>query len=102
MHTRIRRTLLILLAGALLVLGHAPAEAATGADGPAPATAPFTMTGDGFGHGHGMSQYGAKGAATAGLSTQQILAFYYPGTGLTSLASSIKVPLKSSLSSLRL
>ncbi len=91
MHTRTRRTLTILFTGALLVLGHAAAEAAGAADGPAPATAPFTVTGDGFGHGHGMSQYGAKGAATAGLSTQQILAFYYPGTGLTSLATSIKV-----------
>jgi peptidoglycan hydrolase-like amidase len=36
--------------------------------------------GKGFGHGRGMSQYGAYGAATAGLSFRQILGFYYPGT----------------------
>ena len=42
----------------------------------------FTLTGAGFGHGWGMSQYGAYGAATKGLSWRQILAFYYPGTVL--------------------
>ena len=30
----------------------------------------FTVTGAGFGHGWGMSQYGAYGAATRGLSWQ--------------------------------
>jgi stage II sporulation protein D len=42
----------------------------------------FKVTGSGFGHGWGMSQYGAYGAATRGLSWRQILAFYYPGTVL--------------------
>src|SRR4051794_29191757 len=39
----------------------------------------------GNGHGHGMSQYGARGAARAGLSYRQILAFYYPGTSLVAM-----------------
>jgi peptidoglycan hydrolase-like amidase len=39
----------------------------------------------GNGHGHGMSQYGARGAARAGLTYPKILAFYYPGTTLTTL-----------------
>ena len=34
-----------------------------------------------------MSQYGAYGAARSGLSWEQILAFYYPGTRLTKMAS---------------
>lgn len=40
----------------------------------------------GNGHGHGMSQYGARGAARAGLGYRKILAFYYPGTALTTLS----------------
>lgn len=40
----------------------------------------FVLQGHGWGHGHGMSQYGAQGAALAGLSYRQILRFYYPGT----------------------
>ena len=45
-----------------------------------PSTGSFTIVGHGFGHGHGMSQYGANGAARKGLTHEQILAFYYPGT----------------------
>ncbi|HEY5335315.1 MAG TPA: hypothetical protein VIJ71_04765, partial [Mycobacteriales bacterium] len=40
----------------------------------------FTFTGHGYGHGHGMSQWGAYGAASKGLTSTQILDFYYPGT----------------------
>lgn len=40
----------------------------------------ITLTGHGYGHGHGMSQYGAEGAARAGVPWQQIIDFYYPGT----------------------
>jgi len=36
------------------------------------------------GHGVGMSQYGAKGAAEAGLNAVQILEFYYKGARVTS------------------
>lgn len=38
------------------------------------------LRGRGFGHGRGMSQWGARGAASQGLTASQILAFYYPGT----------------------
>ena len=47
-----------------------PAQAATG----------VLVEGRGYGHGRGMSQWGAYGAADAGLDWTQILAFYYPGT----------------------
>jgi peptidoglycan hydrolase-like amidase len=48
---------------------------------PRPFDSTITISGHGFGHGHGMSQWGAYGAAkVAGLSWQNILAFYYPGT----------------------
>ncbi|MCL6538769.1 MAG: SpoIID/LytB domain-containing protein, partial [Acidothermus sp.] len=47
---------------------------------PVSADGTFTIRGHGFGHGIGMSQYGALGAAKAGLSVDQILTFYYPGT----------------------
>ena len=47
----------------------------------------FTVTANGNGHGHGMSQYGARGAAIANLSAAAIVAFYYPGTVLTTLSS---------------
>lgn len=43
-----------------------------------PAT--YTFTGRGWGHAVGMSQNGAKGMADAGLSYEQILKHYYPGT----------------------
>ncbi|MFB9316791.1 SpoIID/LytB domain-containing protein [Cryptosporangium minutisporangium] len=39
----------------------------------------LSVYGAGFGHGRGLSQYGAKGAATQGLSATQIVNFYYPG-----------------------
>lgn len=45
-----------------------------------PASGVYPIDGRGYGHGHGMSQYGAKGAAEKGLTWQQIMAFYYPGT----------------------
>ncbi len=43
----------------------------------------LAFTGHGWGHGIGMSQWGAYGAASAGLSAAQILDFYYPGTTAT-------------------
>lgn len=45
-----------------------------------PADGTIVFDGRGFGHGRGMSQWGAYGAADAGLSWKQILEFYYPGT----------------------
>ncbi|WP_051277307.1 SpoIID/LytB domain-containing protein [Marmoricola sp. URHB0036] len=56
-----------------------------------PASGKLALTGHGFGHGHGMSQYGAQGAALKGLTYQQILAFYYPGTALGNATGSIRV-----------
>ena len=42
----------------------------------------------GFGHGHcvGFCQWGSRGLALDGKSTQEILQYYYPGSLLTSLA----------------
>ena len=45
----------------------------------------FVFTVYGYGHGCGMSQWGAIGYARNGWTYQQILAHYYPGTGLTAL-----------------
>lgn len=57
-----------------------------------PASGSFTFDGRGFGHGRGMSQWGAYGAADAGLTWNRILDFYYPGTTRTSIGnSSIRV-----------
>ena len=47
-----------------------------------PSSGSVQVTGNGNGHGHGLSQYGARGAAIAGLTPAQIVAFYYPGTTL--------------------
>jgi stage II sporulation protein D len=53
----------------------------------APRSGTFTIRGAGWGHGFGMSQYGAYGAARNGLTWTQILAFYYPGTKVTTMPS---------------
>lgn len=53
-----------------------------------PASGSLTISGRGFGHGRGMSQWGAYGAADAGLSWRQILDFYYPGTSRDSIGNS--------------
>jgi len=53
----------------------------------APLNSTITITGAGWGHGVGMSQYGAWGAADAGLSHEEILNFYYPGTTIAKLKS---------------
>jgi SpoIID/LytB domain protein len=51
------------------------------------ASGDFVISGRGYGQGQGMSQWGAWTAARQGRTYQQILAFYYPGTKLTTLAS---------------
>jgi len=56
-----------------------------------PSQATVTLTGHGYGHGHGMSQYGAEGAARQGLTHEQILAFYYPGTTVGQAAGRVSV-----------
>jgi stage II sporulation protein D len=40
------------------------------------------ISGSGRGHGVGLCQWGARGMATAGASAAQILAYYFPTTGL--------------------
>jgi stage II sporulation protein D len=68
---RARRLLLPLaLAAGLLVPGTAQAGAT------------WIVNGAGFGHGVGMSAYGAYGFGLNGYSHRQILAHYYPGTGI--------------------
>lgn len=47
---------------------------------PRPADSSYSLSGRGYGHGRGMSQYGAYGAALKGLSRNEMLSFYYPGT----------------------
>lgn len=43
----------------------------------------YVFSGRGYGHGVGMSQYGARGMAEAGLTFDEIIAHYYPGTTLS-------------------
>jgi SpoIID/LytB domain protein len=86
--TRLHRPWSPLVAAAVAALAAGPVLGSTGianaAEGyPAPKSGSYTITGAGFGHGNGMSQYGAKGAATRGLTAQQITDFYYPGTAYT-------------------
>jgi SpoIID/LytB domain protein len=79
--------LLVGSVGALSLGSAAPAGAATEFVNMT-ATTSVKVLWRGNGHGHGMSQYGAQGAAQQGLSTAQILAFYYPHTTLTKIAAS--------------
>lgn len=67
-----------LAAGLSTSLGAAPAAAA-GDSWPIPSRATITVLGHGYGHGIGMGQYGAEGAARAGLDTRQIIEHYYRG-----------------------
>lgn len=73
-----------------LGLGASPASAD---DYYVPITDRLTLHGHGFGHGRGMSQYGAQGAALKGLTWQQIIGFYYPGTTIGSAGGDIRVRL---------
>jgi SpoIID/LytB domain protein len=88
---RTRRTKILLCASALLagtlVAPATTAEAAAVQVYRLPTAGKVEVTEHGNGHGHGLSQYGARGAADAGLSPRQILAFYYPGTSLVRLSS---------------
>ncbi|MBA2280100.1 MAG: hypothetical protein H0W25_02555, partial [Acidimicrobiia bacterium] len=53
----------------------------------------LSLDGRGFGHGVGLSQWGAKYAADAGASVEQILATFYPGTELTTAGGAVRVGL---------
>lgn len=80
-----------LAAGVVLstVMSATPAHAAD--SWVVPKTASITIRGHGYGHGHGMSQYGAEGAARAGLTFRQIIGFYYPGTTWATATGKISV-----------
>ena len=45
----------------------------------------YEIVGSGFGHGNGMSQNGAKNMALQGLTTEEILQYYYPGSHIDRL-----------------
>jgi SpoIID/LytB domain protein len=71
-------------AGLLVLLGGAAAQAQDEVLVP-PSSGSWSVAGHGWGHGIGMSQWGAQGAALKGLSAEQILDFYYPGTVRTDI-----------------
>ena len=87
-------TTVLLAGGALVALVAGPTPAGATQTSPMPASGTVAVQAKGNGHGHGMSQWGAQGAALKGLSSTQILAFYYPGTRLVTLpASYVRVQL---------
>ena len=45
----------------------------------------YTIVGGGYGHGIGMSQNGAKHMAEAGLTGEEILAFFYEGSRIETM-----------------
>ena len=69
----------------------APSRVAVSQSYPVPGSGTYTVKGHGYGHGHGMSQWGAQGAALQGLTHEQILDFYYPGTELATAKSKVRV-----------
>ena len=75
------RSLVGLLVAAAVFAGVLAAPAAAHPHGPSDDE--FTFIGGGWGHGSGLSQYGALGRAEAGHTYQEILAFYYDSTTLT-------------------
>ena len=79
--SRRARWLFIVLAAVGVLAGLVCVPVASAASGD------FVISGRGFGQGQGMSQWGAWTAARQGKTYQQILAFYYPGTKLTTIAS---------------
>ena len=66
---------------------------------PVPASGSYTVRGHGYGHGRGMSQHGANGAALDGLTHEQILKFYYPGTSFGRAPRRIRVLISSDTTS---
>ena len=74
-----------LLASCAVALVAAPPAAAAEEVLVRPAGGVFTVEGHGWGHGRGLSQWGAQGAASLGVSAEQIVSTYYPGTTRTVL-----------------
>ena len=75
------RLLLCVISAAAVLLSVVATTASAHPHGPS--NDEFTFFGGGWGHGTGMSQYGALGRAEAGFTYEEILAFYYDGTSLT-------------------
>ncbi len=71
-----------LLAVALALPMGAAADDPGEPTGPTTLGATVTFHGRGYGHGVGLSQYGARGRALAGQTSDEILAHYYAGTTL--------------------
>lgn len=88
---RHRSWLTLVTAVSLLLPFQASIAPAQADDAVAPKNQKLTIEGAGWGHGRGMSQYGAYGAASKGLTFQEILDFYYPGTKLESLSAGNKI-----------
>lgn len=86
-----KKTIVYDLAGRVMA-GTAPATQPTSVDTVIiPSSRTVTVKGHGYGHGIGMSQYGAQGAARAGVTYRPILATYYPGTTLAKKTGNIRV-----------
>jgi stage II sporulation protein D len=90
--------LLLALVASTLVLPVLPSATASAArprmkieTWATPGSTAITLTGHGYGHGKGLSQYGALGAATQGLTWQQIDEFYYPGTTWGRIGGKVRV-----------
>lgn len=70
----------------VVVLGVAAVLAPALEGQPVTGISELVVAGRGFGHGMGLSQWGAERRARAGQSYRRILAFYYPGTDLRTVA----------------
>ncbi len=80
-----------LLAAGATDSGRGSARVAVSQRYPVPSSGTYTVRGHGYGHGRGMSQHGANGAALEGLTHEEILDFYYPGTSLDTVRRKIRV-----------
>lgn len=88
---RLVRTAVAAVAAAATTVGAFAATPAFADDAVTPADGSVTIDGAGWGHGKGLSQWGAYGAASQGLSYAEIINFYYDGTTLGSLPSNYVV-----------
>ncbi len=79
------------LVGSLLWVPDPAGAVSVSQSYPVPKSKQITVRGHGFGHGHGMSQYGAYGAARQGLTHEEILDFYYPGTSWGKVTGKVRV-----------
>jgi stage II sporulation protein D len=71
--------------------GPSPTPTPTPPPGPTVLDSTVTVFGRGYGHGVGMSQYGARGRALAGQDAAAILAHYYKGATLGTIAAGSQI-----------